>query len=83
MQPQDRVNKITEKYEKKALLGLVSITPEEFSKLSDGFREMVQHPSRFKIQEKRQLTTLTLIGFQYVSFFQVKRFWEESASFWY
>ena len=61
MQLQDRVNKIKEKYEKKALLGLASITPEEFSRLSDDFREMIQHPSRFKIQEKRQLTTMTLI----------------------
>ena len=78
MQLQDRVNKITEKYEKKALLGLVSITPDEFSKLSDDFREMIQHPSRFKIQEKRQLTTMTLIGFN-MHLFSGQRFWEELA----
>jgi hypothetical protein len=74
------VNKITEKYEKKALLGLVSITPEEFTKLSDDFREMIQHPSRFKIQEKRQLTTMTLIGFN-MYHFSGQRFWEELAAY--
>lgn len=80
LQLQDRVNKITEKYEKKALLGLVSITPDEFSKLSDDFREMIQHPSRFKIQEKRQLTTMTLIGFN-MHLFSGQRFWEELAAY--
>lgn len=78
MQLQDRVNIITEKYEKKALLGLVSITPEEFSTLSDDFREMIQHPSRFKIQEKRQITAMTLIGFNMYRF-SGQRFWEELA----
>ena len=80
MQLQDRVNKIKEKYEKKALLGLASITPEEFSRLSDDFREMIQHPSRFKIQEKRQLTTMTLIGFNMYRF-SGQRFWEELAAY--
>lgn len=80
LQLQDRVNKITKKYEKKALLGLVSITPDEFSELSDDFREMIQHPSRFNIQEKRQLTTMTLIGFN-MHLFSGQRFWEELAAY--
>ena len=62
VQLQDRVDKIIEKYEKKTLLGLVHISPAEFNNLANDFREMIQHPSRFKIQEKRHLTTMTLIG---------------------
>lgn len=80
VQLQDRVNKIIEKYEKKTLLGLVHISPTEFNNLANDFREMIQHPSQFKIQEKRQLTTMTLIGFN-MYHFSGQRFWEELAAY--
>lgn len=80
MQLQDRVDKIIEKYEKKTLLGLVHISPAEFNNLANDFREMIQHPSRFKIQEKRHLTTMTLIGFN-MYHFSGQRFWEELAAY--
>ena len=41
---------------------------------------MIQHPSQFKIQEKRQLTTMTLIGFN-MYHFSGQRFWEELAAY--
>lgn len=80
VQLQDRVDKIIGKYEKKTLLGLVHISPTEFNNLANDFREMIQHPSRFKIQEKRRLTTMTLIGFN-MHHFSGQRFWEELAAY--
>eukprot|EP00831_Metopus_contortus_P007635 TRINITY_DN12913_c0_g1_i2.p1 TRINITY_DN12913_c0_g1~~TRINITY_DN12913_c0_g1_i2.p1 ORF type:complete len:106 (-),score=20.71 TRINITY_DN12913_c0_g1_i2:51-368(-) len=41
---------------------------------------MIQHPSRFKIQEKRQITAMTLIGFNMYRF-SGQRFWEELAAY--
>lgn len=71
-----RVERVIKKKEKKALLGLASISPVEFQELVNEFKQMLRNPAKFNFQQRYYLTTMTLIGFN-MYYFTGQRYWEE------
>ena len=47
-----RVERVIKKKEKKALLGLASISPVEFQELVNEVKQMLRNPAKFNFQQR-------------------------------